>query len=190
MYFSCVCYEVYQQWIKLMTINYGNTSRRSCGSTTCTSSQEQNVSFPNEQWSNFEVATQASGNTKLCLTIFWQKITVSRPYINNFFFHYCNKHRQLQCNYHLILLTTLPVNPDAITQLTRSCLYTEWKKASFKLCNCLVLQLKLSIHYMIHYNCFHRVVCFHFENLNVHFVSHHILIIFVSTQWSYIFHKL
>ena len=32
--------------------------------------------------------------------------------------------------------------------------------------------------------------CLHFENLNVHLVSHHILISFVSTQWPDIFCKL
>ena len=55
-----------------------------------TSSWEQNLSFPslipvtmqlcqaNNQWSSLEVATQASGNSKLCLMMFW-KIAVLQP---------------------------------------------------------------------------------------------------------------
>ena len=87
--------------------------------------------------SNLEVATQASGNSKLCLTKFSRKLLsygLVQFHINvyNFFLHCCNRHRQLQCNYHLTLLSMLPQVPvklSSITQLIQwSCMYTERKK--------------------------------------------------------------
>ena len=151
-----------------------------------TSSQEQNICFSllipvtshvkltNDGPVLRQLPWQASGNTKMCLIMVWQKIAVSSPYINvyNFFFHYYNRHTHLQCNYHLIV-TTLFVNPAAITL---SCLYTERKKlylnsATALCCNLNRVSITRSIIIV-----FIKKHCLHFENLNVHLVSHHILI--------------
>ena len=96
------------------------------------------------------------------LTMFWQKIAVSRPYINvyNFFFLYCNRHTQMQCNYHFIV-TMLSVNPAAIT---RSCLYTKRKRLYLNSATALCCNLnRVSITRFI-IIVFIKKRCLHFEN--------------------------
>ena len=72
----------------------------------------------NEQWSCLEVQTQASGNSNLCLVMFW-KPAVSRPGLMShqhlqFLLPVCSGHRWLLCTYHLIFLIILPLTcePD------------------------------------------------------------------------------
>ena len=120
-------------------------------------------------------------NNVLEIAVSWPGLISYNTHI--FFFHCCNRHRQLHCNYHLLLLTKVP----EITRCEPSCYYTikqhetGRKQLYFNTetgLYCYSNLVSITLH-----NCPIDNCCLHFEKLNVHLVSHHILTNFVNTQW-------
>ena len=154
----------------------------------------KNLSFPsdtshrplqtNKRWSSLEVALE--NRTTLVNVLENYSVSclglISCNVYNSLF--QCYGCRQLLCSYHLTLLVTLLLKINLAMNLA----YKPeelWNKALLN--SALNLLVLLNSNQVSIVAVLIKKLSLHFENLNIHLVSYHILMTFASAWWPYIF---